>query len=333
MRSTVFLTSFLAFRMAVAQQPSEGGRQTIRGPAPRPASVSLAEPPAKLSADLPANAQQSYRFITIEIKGSTNAVADGINNEGLVTGYYQDSNSQYHGFVWRNSALETVDYPGSASTLLYGLNNRAISIGYYSDSSGAQHTATYSVRDRTWTALPDIPGYPLNEGYAINDYGVAVGNAFSNTTNATVAWIWHPEQGSYSFFAVPEAAQYTTSPSGLNNKDQVVGYFADTNGVYHGFLREYGTYTIINFPGATNTFPDGLNNKGVMQGQILDTAGAAEGFLATPGGHFAVLNYPGPMMTAIVGINDRGDVCGSYWQVFGAGAAFVAGWFDDADGH
>lgn len=31
MRSTVFLTSLLAFRMAVAQQPSEGDRQAIRG--------------------------------------------------------------------------------------------------------------------------------------------------------------------------------------------------------------------------------------------------------------------------------------------------------------
>lgn len=114
----------------------------------------------------------------------------------------------------------------------------------------------------------------------------------------------------------------------------MAGYFADKNGVYHGFLKEYGTCTIINYPGATETFPDGLNNRGIMQGQIYDTAGAAEGFLATPGGRFAIVNYPGAENTALVGINDRGDVCGGYWEaIFGLNRAFVAFRSREADEH
>lgn len=291
------------------------------GPGPRPPYVSMAVPSPRLDADVPASTHHHYRFITIEIKGSPNAVADGINNDGLVTGYYQDSKSHYHGFVWRDGAFETMDYPGATYTLLYGVNNRDVAIGYYGDGT-TQHTVTYSVRSRTWRVLPDIPGYSQNEGYGINDHGVAVGNAF--TSSSSVAWIWDPEALSYSFFAVPKAANHTTSPSGLNDKGQVAGYFADASGVYHGFLKEYGTYTIIDVPGATNTYPDGLNDRGVIQGQIYDIAGAAEGFLATPGGHFAIVNYPGPKMTALVGINDRGDVCGGYWEVFGFNHAFVA---------
>lgn len=295
----------------------------LRGPGPRPPSVSIAPLLANSSTDVPASDQHGYEFITLEIKGSPNAVANGINDDGLVTGYYQDSASTYHGFVWRDGAFETVDYPGATYTLLYGLNNRGVAIGYYFGEGAVEHTVTYCVRTRTWTALPDIPGYSVSQGYGINDEGVAVGNAFA-VTGASVAWIWHPETLSYSFFTVPGAAKYTTFPSGLNNKNQVAGYFADEAYYYHGFLKEYGTYTIIDVPGATETFLDGINNRGVIQGQIYDAAGAAEGFLATPGGRFAIVNYPGPEMTAIVGINDRGDLCGGYWEVFGANHAFVA---------
>lgn len=271
-----------------------------------------------------AQASANYKFITIDVNGSTNAVADGITNDGLVSGYYEDSSSIFHGFVWQEGAVTRVDYPGAAYTKLYSLNNRGVVIGLYGNSSGTtEHTITYSAQSHKWTALPDIAGYPFNEGYGINDHGVAVGNAFTSS-GSSVAWIWDPTTVSYSFFAVPGAAEYTTSPSGLNDKGQIAGYFADASGAYHGFLKEYGTYTIIDVPEAPYTFLDGLNNSGIIQGQIYDAGGAAEGFVATRGGVFTIVNYPDVANTALVGINDRGDVCGSYWEAFGVNTAFVA---------
>jgi hypothetical protein len=272
-------------------------------------------------ARLPAESRDDYQFVTIDIEGSLSSVANGINNRKLITGYYDDSTSVSHGFVWEQGAVRKVTYPGAKNTYLYGVNNKDESIGYYGDGV-SYHAVIYSARSGTWSALPDIPGYGYNEGYGINDEGLAVGNAFGSS--ASLAWIWDPKGRSYSFFAVPEAASYTTSPSGLNDHGQIAGYFADASGVYHGFLKEYGTYTIIDVPGATNSFPDGINNRGVIQGQIFDMAGAAEGFLGASGGMFTVVNYPGPEMTAIVGINDAGDLCGAYWQTFGAFGAFVA---------
>jgi hypothetical protein len=84
--------------------------------------------------------------------------------------------------------------------------------------------------------------------------------------------------------------------------------------MYHGFLKEYGTYTTIDVPGATETFPDGINNLGTIEGQWDNADYTAQGFLITSAGHFVNLDHPGPEMTAIVGINDRGDVCGGYWE-------------------
>ncbi len=262
-----------------------------------------------------------YQFIRIDIQGSINVVAHGINNDGVVTGYYLDSNSVAHGFVWRERRLETVDHPGASGTYLFGVNNRGAAIGYYVEGT-ANHAVIYSIWEHAWTALPDIPEYSQNQGYGINDASVAVGSAFS--ASASVAWSWDPTTLSYSFFNVPGAAESTTSPSGLNDQGQIAGYFADAAGAYHGFIKEYGTYTTIDAPGAAYTFLDGINSSGIIQGQISNAAFTAEGFAATSGGIFGIVNYPGPMMTAIVGINDRGDLCGAYWETFGSNTAFVA---------
>jgi probable HAF family extracellular repeat protein len=271
------------------------------------------------AADTPASAQ--YRFIPISTPQSTYAVADGINNAGLVTGFYIDSNSNYHGFVWQNGVLETVDYPGALDTRLNGVSNRGVAIGYYGDGF-TNHAVTYTVSTGTWTALPDIPNYSLNEGYCINSAGFAIGNAASG--NSMVAWIWDPKARSYSFFAVPGATPSTTSPSCINDKNQIAGQFADSSGL-HGFLKEYGTYATINFPGAADTFLEGINNWGTIQGSIIDIPGAMDGFAASPAGVFTEVNYPGAAATSIMGINDRGDLCGGAGTInFATSQAFVA---------
>jgi len=271
------------------------------------------------------NARDHYKFISIDIKGSTYAVASSINDDGLVTGYYLDSNSVSHGFVWRDGDFRMVDYPGATSTSLGQVSNRGVAIAVYGDGV-AQHTVTYSVESRTWTALPDIPGYSRNDGYGINEAGVAVGNAFSST--ATVAWIWDPTTRSYYFFTVPGADANSTSPSGLNDKGQIAGYYSTEMGsVYHGFIKEYATFTTVDMPGTIDTYPDGINNNGVIQGQIFaNTSYVAQGFIGTSGGAFEAVNYPGPWMTALVGISDRGDVCGAYSPigVWTVATAFVA---------
>jgi hypothetical protein len=262
-----------------------------------------------------------YKFITIATPTSSYAVASGINNSGWVSGYYLDSSSNYHGFVWQGGMLQTVDYPGAVNTILGGINDQGVAIGYYGDGT-TNHTVTYAVSNATWSALPDIAGYSQNDGYCINNDGMAVGNAFGSGTSA--AWIWDPGTSAYTFFEVPGAAPYTTSPSCINDKNQVAGYYADSSGAYHGFVKAYGSYMTIDVPGAADTFPDGINDWGILQGQIISGSGAAEGFAATPGGVFTLVNYPGSAATAIVGINDHGDICGAYGGVgFSPAMAFV----------
>src|SRR5580700_12058629 len=57
------------------------------------------------AADSPASAH--YKFLTIGPEDSAYVVADGIDNAGLVTGYYEDASFVFHGFVWRNGTFQT----------------------------------------------------------------------------------------------------------------------------------------------------------------------------------------------------------------------------------
>ena len=327
-RSLALVLAFCAFAMLVAMPGRSQTSPVIEGPhrLPHASPVApLAEPAADaVGAENPAAV--NYNFITIGPESSPYAVADGINNAGLVTGYYQDTNSVFHGFVWRNGEFKTVNYPGAAYTLLYGVNDRDVANGYYNDGT-ADHVVTYAVRSGAWGKLPDIPGYPLNEGYGINDAGFAVGNAFSSSSTAAVAWEWDPFKRSYSYLAVPGAAEYSTSPSGLNNFNQVAGYYVDADMNYHGFIEQRGNYTIYNAPGATETYPDGINDWGLLQGQWDDASYNAHGFLATTTGYFQSVDYPGSAATAIDGINDKLAICGAYSQspdFSGPVMAFVA---------
>jgi len=283
-----------------------------RGPH-RPSILSGLTSSAKPAADTPASSR--YKFITIVVPGSPNTQPYGINNDRLVTGYYQDASLNYHGFVWQAGAFQTVDYPGAVYTILYAVNNLGVAIGYYGDGT-AEHVVMYSVPTGTWTLLPDIPGYADNEGYGINDSGVAVGNAYQGSTNA--AWVWRPGMSAYSFFSDPAAVPSGTYPGGINDKGQVAGYFCITDPCYNasnevfGFLRQGKTYTTIAPPGASGTYAGGINNSGTMDGQWQDAAGAAQGFVLTSSGLYTTVDYPGPKVTGLGAINDHGDITGVY---------------------
>lgn len=281
-------------------------------------NMQMAASSAEPAADTPASAH--YRFLTIGPVDAQNVYAEGIDNAGLVTGFYEDASSNYHGFVWHDGVFKTVDYPGAANTFLYGVNNLGVAIGFYGAGyfQGANNAVTYSVPTGTWTALPDVPNQLENFGYGINDRGVAVGSALG------VPWIWDPTTLSYYFLNVPGADPYSTFPVGLNDKGQVVGYSAGASYTQNGFVEEGGVYTSTDVPGAANTLLLGINNRGTIVGTWGNAAGTYQGFL-TSGGQFVNVNYPGQAVTGIDGINDRGDLCGYYSaSSSGPNKAFIA---------
>lgn len=272
----------------------------------------------------PASAR--YRFITIDIPGSTWADAFQINDLNVVTGAYLDSSSNWHGFVWWNGILRTFEKPGSLDTQLGATNNRGVAIGNYGDLN-TQHAAKYTFWRGLWTALPDIPGKPLNFGYGINDFGFLVGAAGEgdvNASNHNVPWIWDPIKDSYSFLSVPGATGDVGALAfGINNKGQVVGGFQDANGDFHGFIENHQGYTIIDVPGAAETGGSGINNWGTVVAGWEDDAGVEHGYVRTADGVFTTLDFPGAVASMPAGINDEGNLCGFWLDAAGVSHAWV----------
>ncbi len=277
-----------------------------------------------------------YLFVNINVPKSTYVQPNGINNRGLVTGWYQDASYNTHGFVWQNGVVQTRDYPGATATYLNGTNNRDILIGYYVDASGTSHAVTYSVASSAWAMLPDIPDYPAIQPNGINDNGVAVGYA-NGFPFGQVAWIWHPDSQSYSFFTEPAAAESSTLPAAVNNKREVVGRFQTVPGNDHGFLREgcreadledtdeNSAFRNIDVPGGFDTQPTGINNNGTIAGWFFDANFDEFGFVRTRGGAFTAVNYPGSGgTTQIDGINDHGALCGYFYTAADLSQGFVA---------
>jgi uncharacterized membrane protein len=103
----------------------------------------------------------------------------------------------------------------------------------------------------------------------------------------------------------------STSPSGINNKGDVVGSYQNSSGVF-GFLLSNGTYTTISCPAATTgTYAVGINENGVIVGYYT-TAFKDYGFVYLNGECKNLAAFNGSVPYAS-GINNAGHIVGYYY--------------------
>jgi probable HAF family extracellular repeat protein len=268
----------------------------------------------------------AYEFVTIDAPGEPATNAYGVNDTGLVSGYFNDVNLDFHGFLWHDGRLQTHDYPQALETALGDSNNAGIVIGNYGDV--AQHAVLFDAELATWTTLPDIPNLPVNLGDGINNRGVATGvacqgNFVSLAFTNCLGWTWNGR--SYSLFSAPGAnlPNGGTSAQGINDRNQVAGSFTDANFVNHGFVKDGDDYTIVDVPGATNTFVFDINDRGEAVGYYIDAAGAYHGFVERQG-KFTTVDFPGAVLTLIFGNDARGDLAGAWVDPNNVAHGFVA---------
>jgi probable HAF family extracellular repeat protein len=272
-----------------------------------------------------------YQFTTIDLSNLGIGRAQpghnypsGINDTGLVPGYYADAGGNNHGFLWQNGTPSTLDSPGWVDTLLGTINNQGVVIGNFDDSV-VSHAAAYNVSAQSWTPLPDIPDKPLNSGNAINDQGVALGMAyegdFSNLTNG-VGWTWNGS--AYSFFTIPgqSTGNLGIFPLGINNSGQVSGFYADSQGTNHGFIKDGSTINSFDVPGADSTYAGTINNQGEIVGNYT-VGNVSHGFLLR-GTEFVTIDFPGADSTVLTGNNNHGQFTGYAWQASQNAQLFVA---------
>lgn len=280
--------------------------------------------------------QPQYQFIEIGVPFPSEAL--GINDNGLVTGAYIDPvTGGWSSFVLNRADLTTgIEIHGTADTVLGPANIWGVESGNFGNETN-QRPVFRDIRSGTVDALPEIPGLPYNNDNGINDFGHAVGVAYtsgdinSGGNGLGSNWFWNGRD--YSFFTVPGSEANGASVGGLNDWDQISGYYVDSTGTAHGFVKNGKNYTTLDAPGAIYTIGGAINNEGVVTGLYVNPDNSHHGFIWSKGQFTSVdANVPGTIGTEWVGLNDHGDLSGIYFDTNELPHAVIAVRVD-GDGH
>jgi probable HAF family extracellular repeat protein len=118
-------------------------------------------------------------YSPINYPGAYDTAALGINDAGVIMGYYYNSNPwAFHGFIKNGTTYSSFDYPGAAQTYATGINNNGQIVGYYQDAELKSHGFLWD--GTTFTSF-DIPGGTLR-AHDINDSGQIVGVYWGNAS-------------------------------------------------------------------------------------------------------------------------------------------------------
>jgi hypothetical protein len=174
---------------------------------------------------LPSIASNTFTTIN-QPTGITSDVinAQGINNNGLVVGFYLGNDGQVHGF--------TATAPASP---------------------GGSVTAT-AVTDPVIPANPMEPGatFVFSQILGIDDLGLAVGY-FGDSTTSQHGYFYNTGTGSYTFLDDPAAMFHDgveiTQITGITDSGEIAGFYTDANGTFHSFVAvpvpEPATLTLL----------------------------------------------------------------------------------------
>jgi uncharacterized membrane protein len=110
------------------------------------------------------------------------------------------------------------------------------------------------------------------------------------------------------------ASSGNTEAWSINDASDITGYYYDTSGSVHGFVRgEQGQITVFDVPGAIRTFAYDISADGKIIGYYLDSKSPtiANGFVRNARGTIATLNAPSPALSLVPqSINAQGDIAG-----------------------
>lgn len=261
----------------------------------------------------------TYTFTTIDVPGSIQTNANGINSRGQIVGFYTDASSgTSHGFLDDNGTVTTLDFPGAINNAAFGINKDGKIVGGY---AGAQHAFFY---DQSMFTVPDPPqSDPLRLATRINDTLQIVG--FYGNQSGRHGFLY--DHSTFTIIDVPFPGALHTQAFGINNSGQIVGiYVKPNNGEYGGFLDENGTFTPIDvtLPGAHNTVAYDVNDSGQIVGWYQDPSGVVHGFVYDKG-VYSSIDAPGSTSTTeVIGINKQGAIVGRYLDVHGTEHGFLA---------
>jgi hypothetical protein len=189
-------------------------------------------------------ADDSGNFSEFVIPGATNVAAVGLNNGGMIVGFYKDALFATHGFL-RTAAgkIAKFDEPdayhggGFEGTRPFAVNDRGVIAGFYQDQAVLIHGFIRD-GDGVFTSFDAGGATSLTFPVSINEAGSATG--YYSGSGPYYSFVRTPG-GTIKTFSAPGAslkAGFGTFALSINASSQIAGYYVDDSIVGHGFLYQ-----------------------------------------------------------------------------------------------
>jgi hypothetical protein len=272
-------------------------------------------------------------------------VPQGNNPAGAITGYYIDTRTVYHGFLRTpDGTITSFDPPGSGTlkgssqgTVPLSINSLGEIVGQYQDENYLYH-GFLRAPDGTFTTI-DSPGAGTEAGLGtiaenIGPEGLIAG--FYLDANNVYHGFVRARDGAITTFDAPGAGTgsqqgtlVTSTEAGINREGAIIGWYIDSDNVYHGYLRspDGSTFTTIDGPDAAYTILAGLTPAGAVAGYFGDASNVGHGLLFADG---TLTTFDDPKAgtgnnqgTFVFNINPEGAITGQYTDAGNTNHGFV----------
>jgi len=155
----------------------------------------------------------------------------GINNAGIAVGDFEDAAGAIHGYRYsiRTHKFARINIAGVHSLTATAINAGNTVVGYYTNGSG--RIVGFLRRPDGQVVTIARPGADETQAFGINKGGAVCGAYTVGST--TFGFVW--QAGKFRTLNDPNGVGGTVV-SGINNADDVVGYYTDARGNTDGFL-------------------------------------------------------------------------------------------------
>ena len=235
----------------------------------------------------------------LQLPGSLSTEGYNINQDGSVVGHYTSADGKTHGFIARPTentdatvedppavasanddyTFETIDVPGVDFLAVTASSDFEDYAGYTKSADGEKEVA-FTLIDGVFTTY-DFPGSQNTYFFALGNNGNAAGHYQDGNGFYHGVVLENGELREYDFPGAVETQIYGIS----DTTGALTGNFIDTSGIRRGFSGD----TIVEFPGALETYADFVNAEGGMVGSYVDADGIYNAYVRVPDGDFVSL--------------------------------------------
>lgn len=245
------------------------------------------------------------------------ATVRSINNAGFIVGnsYGPGGLFDQRGVRWApDNSLTDLGRYNNSNTFFDDVNEAGIIVG---DSNRAFKYEP----GLGYTELAALNGSTSANTSAINENNWIVGSSSAEVSpgvNQTRATVWKPDgtQLNLGILDIPGQDDTTSVAFGVNDNNEVVGYFGNVTAFSHAFYWSESTGMVdLGAPGGRSSFANDINNDGDIVGYAsFDTNPLQRAYLWRDGMAYDLNQFvpagSGWVLNEAYGINDLGDIVG-----------------------